>query len=190
MKSLKLIFLIGLPATGKTSLGETLQARTGIRYLDIDKIAYIFFGPHEREAYRTPEGRERSRRRMWGAYNVLCTATNFCLELGDSTIISATFSRDKYWKELFLPVIDLHREATGGQFAAKVIWLQIQHNEERIVDERVTRTHYEGGCTSVAHYMDDKSRYMPPPAHLPILIVDSSQPLESYLEQVLKFITE
>ncbi|MDP2598457.1 MAG: hypothetical protein Q8P49_01355 [Candidatus Liptonbacteria bacterium] len=180
---MKLIFLVGLPTTGKSSLGKRLQEVTGIRFLDIDSLAFLCFGLPESNAYSSDESKERDRRRMLGAYHVLATATYFNLARSDSLIIAATFSRPLYWEELFLPIL--------GKYAGtepRVIWHQILHNEERTVTERLSRDGYLGGCKSLDHYLKDKARYVPPPTELPQIILDTSRPPDVCLAQALEFI--
>ncbi|MDO8536897.1 MAG: AAA family ATPase [bacterium] len=180
---MKLIFTVGLPTSGKSTLGAQLGSRTETRFLDIDELASLCFGPPEENPYATPEGADRDRKRMFGAYNVLATAVNFSIACGDSIIIAGTFSRLAYW-DLFLPIIKQH-----PGIEVRVVWCRILHDEESIVTKRVERRGYRGGCRSLEHYLKDRERYVPPPQGIPQMIVDSSQPLEAYMDAVVEFVS-
>lgn len=180
---MKLIFIVGLPTTGKSMLGARIKSETGIHFLDIDDVAHLCFGPPERDPYATPGGMDRDRKRMFGAYNVLATAANFNLTRGDSIIVAATFSRPTYWNDIFLPIA---KQNSGTEI--RVVWCRILNNEETAVTKRVARDGYNGACKSLDHYLKDRSRYIAPPEELPQIVVDTSRPLEAYINDVLEFI--
>jgi predicted kinase len=180
----KMIFVVGLPAVGKTRHAKNLSQKSGIHHIDIDELAAVCFEPPEENPYGDETKKERERLRMWGAYNTLCTAADHNLGLGNSVIVSATFSRGKYWNELFLPMLQRHPDVEPI-----VIWCQIiSVNETDLVAERIDRAGYLGGCKSVKHYLADKKRYEPPPSHIPRIDIDTSKPFDWNSPRVLELV--
>ena len=120
---------------------------------------------------------------MRGGYPILGTAADLNLARGDSLSVAATFSRSEYWHDIFLPVVKRNPSTE-----IRIIWHKILNNEEAVVRQRLEREGYKGACKSLEHYLKDKARYVPPPEGLPIMVVDSSQPLETYIRDILEFI--
>lgn len=154
MKPKTVIAIVGLPTTGKTTLARALNAATNIRFIDIDKGPANCAPPQEIDPYRSDESRARERARMTVSYTILHAAVEANLMQGFSVIISATYSRHNAQDSLSAAV-----KRGGGNL--KVIWCQYNDTNEEIerrVCDRLERGAV-GGCRSVTHYLDDKSRY-------------------------------
>lgn len=184
MKSKTVVAIAGLPTTGKSSLGRALAQATGLHFVDIDEGPASCAPPQEPNPYRSDEGRARERARMTVAYTVLHACVEANLVQGFPIIISATYSR--HTNQDFL------REAAergGGE--PKVVWCQYRDTPEEIerrVADRLARGAI-GGCRSVAHYLDDKSRYagikLP---HIVVMVEGGEEGLNRVVQQVLAYI--
>ncbi len=170
---------MGLPLSGKTTLGNRLSGLTGIHYVDIDDGPVHCGPPQEENPLRSDESRARERKRMTVAYTVEHAAVKANLEAGFSLIISATYSR-KSNQEF------LRKAVEGGGGELKLIWCKFNDTEEEIarrVNERLAKE-APGGCRSVEHYLDDKKRYEG--TDLPHLLLDPST-IEDW-DRVLRYI--
>lgn len=154
MKPKTVIAIVGLPTTGKSTLGRALATILGIHFIDIDEGPASCALPPEPNPYSSNEGRERERARMAVAYTVLHAAIEANLAQGFSVIISATYSRHENQELLFSAI-----NRGGGNL--KVVWCKYNDTPEEIerrIKDRLALD-YKGGCRSVEHYLSDKQRY-------------------------------
>jgi len=138
----------------------------------------------EPNPYRSDEARARDRARMTVAYTTLHAAAEANLTQGFSVIVSATYSRHSNQ--------DFLEEAVrrgGGEL--KIILCQYDDTPEEIerrIADRLARGAI-GGCHSVSHYLDDKSRYegikLP---HITVMMQGGESGLETAVEQALAHI--
>lgn len=148
------IVIAGLPTTGKSTLGRAIAKATGLHFIDIDKGPVDCAPQQESNPYRSDEARTRERARMTVAYAVLHAAVEANLTHGFSVIISATYSRHSNQDFLSAAV-----DQGGGNL--KIVWCQYNDTPDEIkrrIDIRLASGAI-GGCRSVDHYLDDKSRY-------------------------------
>lgn len=73
---------MGLPLSGKTTLGTELGKRLGVHHLDIDGGPAHCVPPQEPDPYRSPEAEAKERKRMQAAYRVLHQALGINLQMG------------------------------------------------------------------------------------------------------------
>lgn len=186
MRPKTIIAIVGLPTTGKSSLGRELAVATGIRFIDIDEGPASCTLLQEPDPYRSDETRARERARMTVAYIVLHAAVEANLAEDFSVIVSATYSRHRNQDFLKAAV-----ERGGGTL--KIIWCQYRDTPEEIerrINDRVARG-VTGGCRSVSHYFDDKKRYegiaLP---HIVVAMEGGDEGLTCALSQALTYINE
>lgn len=86
MKESTVIAVVGLPMTGKSTLGHALEKETGWHFIDIDEGPARCAPPQEIEPYRSDEVRARDRARMTVAYATLHAALRRTC-MGDSPIL-------------------------------------------------------------------------------------------------------
>ena len=184
LKSKTVIAIAGLPITGKSTLGKALAKILGIHYIDIDEGPASCAPPQESDPYRSDEARALRRAQMTVAYTVLHAAIEANLAQGFSVIVSATYSRHNN-QDLLVSAT----EHAGGTL--KVIWCQYHDTPEEIakrVNDRLARGAI-GGCRSVSHYLDDKSKYagikLP---HIVAMMEGGDEGLHRTVEQALTYI--
>ncbi len=184
MKPKTAVAIVGLPLSGKSSLGRALAEETGLPFIDIDEGPANCAPKQESEPYKSDESRLREQARMRVAYTVLHAAAEANLNQGFSVIVSATYSRHSAQDFLQAAV-----ERGGGNL--KVIWCQYNDTPEEIerrVNERLLQG-ATGGCQSVSHYLDDKSRYagikIP---HIVVMMDGGEAGLKQALNEALEYI--
>ncbi len=190
----RLIVLAGLPTTGKTTLGDLLEQRLNIHFADIDRVKKVLYGLPTRAEYQwrqaNPEaGDAKSAAEMRRAYTSLHDGLNVALDDGLNTIVAATYS--KKGSQEFLSAIAKRHGAR-----VKVVLLTLRDDSEEVINQRIRRDAKSTeihGCASYEHYLRDKARYQavtttgvfPPES---ILEIDSSQPVDAYIDRVIEFV--
>lgn len=184
MKPKTVVAVIGLPTSGKSTLGRALAEATELHFIDIDDGPTSCAPSREENPYGSKASRIRERQRMAIAYKTLNGAIEANLFHGFSIIISACYPRESY-REILAGIV---RRAGG---CLRIIWCQYSDSLEEVerrVGERVV-SNSSGGCRSISHYLDDKSRYedvkMP---HVVIMMDGGKQGLEKALDQALAHI--
>lgn len=154
LKEKTVVVIAGLPLSGKSSLGRALAAKTGLPFIDIDEGPASCAPPQEPNPMASDDARTREQKRMRVAYTVLHAAIEANLEQGFSVIVAATYSR--HGSQDFLKAAV---DRQGG--ILKIILCRYDDTpeeiERRIAHRIVSDT--VGGCRSVAHYCEDRSRY-------------------------------
>ena len=184
MKPKTVIAIVGLPTTGKTTLGRALAQKTGVHFVDIDEGPASCAPAQEQNPYRSDEARARERARMTVAYTVLHAAVETNLIHGFSLIIAATYSRHSSQDFLQAAV------ARGGG-VLKIIWCQYHDTPEEIERRVADRLAHGavGGCRSTSHYLDDKGRHegitLP---HTVVLMDGGEKGTQKAVEQALAYI--
>ena len=174
---------MGLPLTGKTTLGKALSKHVASHYIDIDDGPVSCAPPQEEKPLRSDEARARERKRMTVAYTILHAAVRANLTAGWPIIVSATYSRHSNQEFLCQAVKD-----GGGEL--KLVWCRFDDTKEEIarrVNERIKKG-IIGGCRSAQHYLDDKTRYEG--TNLPHLKIDPSSDPEAAISRILEYINE
>lgn len=186
MKTKTVVVIAGLPISGKSSLGRALAEKTGLHFIDIDAGPASCVFSQEQNPLRSDEARARERARMTVAYTVLHAAVEAHLSQGFSIIISATYSRHTN-QELLQSAVE------RGNGIMKVIWCQYHDTPteiERRVADRLARGTV-GGCRSVSHYLDDKSRYMGIKLpHIVVMMDCGQEGLNKAVQQAISYIDD
>jgi len=154
MTSKMVVVLVGLPLSGKTTLGQALAKETGLHFIDIDGAPASCTLPQAADHLSTPQARQREQARMAVAYSVLHAAAEANLRQGLSVIIAATYS--SHASQAFLKQAV---EKAGG--VMKLVWCQFKDTPveiERRIRERL-RNQAVGGVYSVAKYREVSERY-------------------------------
>ena len=187
MKPKTVIVIVGLPTSGKTSLGRELAKTTGLHFVDIDEGPASCAPAQEENPLRSYEARLQEQTRMTVAYTVLHAAVEANLAQGFSLIICATYSRHSN-QDLLSAAIE---RAGGGNL--KVIWCQYNDTPEEVelrIWDRL-RHNLTGGVRSVQHYLEDKKRYagikFP---HIVVMMEGGDKGLDKATNQVLTYINE
>lgn len=174
---------MGVPLSGKSSLGGKLSLRTGIRFIDIDGGPASYAPPQEPEPLSSPEKRERERKRMAIKYSVLHEAIAANLRAGYPLIVSATYASRSSQEFLRCAV-----EANGGTL--KLILCMFEDSDEE-VERRMQKRHANGetgGCRSISTYRADKAKYEG--TDLPHLTVDTSGDIDQAVERVIDYLAQ
>lgn len=184
MKTRTVVALVGLPLSGKTTLGKALGEAIGVHYVDIDQGPAVCAPPQESEPNRSEEALARERARMEVCYDVMLATVEANLRWGFSVIVSATFSNVANQERLKAIV-----EEGGG--ILKMIWCQFDDTAEEIerrIQERRSRG-LGGGVRSAAHYQEVKGRFagvqLP---HLSVRVEGGQEGLHKALESALSYI--
>lgn len=186
LKPKTVIVIAGLPTTGKTSLGRALSLATNVHFVDIDDGPANCAPPQESNPYGSDEARARERARMAVAYTVLHAAVEENLKQGFSVIISATYSRHSNQEFLFSAV----ERGCGNMKFVLCQYNDTTNEVKRRIQERLARGAI-GGCRSVDHYFDDKSRYAGIKfSHITVMMEGVEEGINRAVGQVLSYIQD
>lgn len=184
MKPKTVIVIAGLPTAGKTSLGRALSLATNVHFVDIDEGPASCAPPQESNPYGSEESRARERSRMAVAYTILHAAVEENLKQGFSVIVSATYSRPSSQEFLSSAV----ERGCGNMKLVLCKYNDTVEEVERRIQDRIARGAV-GGCRSVDHYFEDKSRYadikLP---HIVVMIEGGEEGLNRAIGRVLSYI--
>lgn len=189
-----LVIIAGLPLAGKTTLGDALQNRLGIKYVDIDRLREQVTGlltkEQNDELWKRPDASTIQKRNMRIAYQAMHEgAVNAMLGASRSLIISATYSQ-KGSQEFLAGLTHKH----GAK--VKIVLCTIMNPTPEELERRMAREaggKFVSGCNNWADYQDISARYqsVTTTGVFPkeqILEVDTGQPLDTYLPKVIEFI--
>lgn len=176
--------IVGLPTTGKTTLGQALAKTSNLLLIDIDDGPALCTKPHPHPV-ESEEDFDRLRQVMRVRYRVLLSAIEANLCEGISHIAIATFSRHENQDRLRAAV-----RRSGGML--RVVWCQYDDTDEEVerrINERV-QSGATGGVRSVKHYRNNREHYEG--IKLPHLVVrmDHGVDLETVVEQVRDYIDQ
>ena len=165
-------------------LGRALAKATGIHFVDIDDGPASCAPPLEEDPYRSAESREREKSRMSIAYNVLLATIEQNLKQGNSIIVAAAYTRSSYYEFL---------RGVVGKGGGYLMVIQCRYNDtvdeiERRIAGRLLKGAI-GGCRSVSHYLDDRSRYENPSfPHIVVMMEGGEEGLRTALDQAFAYI--
>lgn len=165
MNTSKLVMVVGLPGTGKSTFSRALAERLGARHLNSDVIRTEL---GLRGQY-SPEDKAR-------VYQKLQEQTEALLDAGATVIVDATLYRE-----------DLRQPYTrlAQQLARPILWIELQTGEDTIKERVSEQRPYSEADLAV--YRKIKARYEPLKAHHLILETDVI-PLETLVTVGEKFI--
>lgn len=165
MNAAKLIMVVGLPGTGKSTFSRALAAETDAHHLNSDVIR-AELGLRGKYA---PEDKER-------VYRTLRERAEALLDTGSAVIVDATLYRE----DLRQPYTDL-AQRTGSP----ILWIEL-HTGEETIRKRVSRQRtYSEADLAVYHKI--KTLYEPLQGHHLPLDSDYVKPA-TLLETAKKFI--
>jgi predicted kinase len=165
MTATKLIMVVGLPGTGKSTFSRALAAAIDAQHLNSDIIRSELglrgrYGAEDKaKVYRTLEER-----------------TGTLLRDGATVIVDATLYRE----DLRRPYIEIANEAERP-----IRWIEL-HTSEETIRKRVAKTRYYSEADFSVH-QKIKSLYEPLKIHHLSLETDAMSP-ESMVEVAIKFI--
>lgn len=177
------VAIMGVPLSGKTTLGNALSRRIGVHFIDIDDGPARCALPLDPEPLATEEKAAETRKRMAIRYSVLHEAISANLRQGFPLIVAATYA-SKSSQEFLRRAV----KENGG--ALKLI--ECVFNDENGEVER--RIHYRhangetGGCRSISTYRADKGKYEGP--NLPHFTVNTSEGVEQAIKDAITYIEE
>lgn len=167
----RVIALIGLPLSGKTTLGKEIERQTDVVFLDVDKTRQEIAPGNEWL------GPDREREIMLTAYERNHADALAVLKNGKAAVLAATYSRPVYHDMLTKLTLEAGVPIT-------VFQLQVP---DQIVADRLEKRKLEdsnSNITSMESYSEVKGRYQPPTEN--VTIIDASMPLNNIVEFVLK----
>ena len=175
--------ICGLPLSGKTTIAEKLAPKLRIEHRDVDNdIRFRIFWRSPEQADLSERGKTRERNEMLSAYRVLlCVAEEF-LGLGESIVVTATFSRDLYW--------EMTRRVMNNKPSAvlKVIQCWIKDDSDEVIRRRIKArgTHT---VNSLEHYWEVRDRYIKilPVQHC-VIDTSSEDAVEQNVEDALAYV--
>lgn len=178
-----LIVICGWALTGKSAIAVGVTNSLGFHWIDIDNVRSLNLGrPNPNQ--KTPEEREIDKKEMLASYELLFQATSINLALGRSVIITATFSREVYWKMF-------NRLLLSSNTNLKIISCEPQNDSEEEIRNRLNGRVFGqntwSAVNSIELYREVKARYKSP--ELPHLKLDTSQTIHECLEEALTYIT-
>lgn len=180
-----LILLYGWAGGGKTAVAKHLEKRFGIPREEIDDVRERKMGRPKAKP-ETPDELEKEAVDMLKAYGLLAEVVDQHLAENRSLIITATFSKQKYW-EIFRPIFKKHPHAT-----IKIIQCvpvnDTPENVERILRQR-EREGYNSAVNTPERYYDVKGRFTAPPFPFhPVLTWGSENSIEKSARQATEHI--
>jgi len=185
LKERTVIAIMGLPLSGKTTLGKKLSEKLGLHFIDIDDGPANCAPPRNSSPYSSEEKRNYERNRMVICYRVLHEAVAANLSAGNSFLISATYARQRSQKFLINAV-----RKSGGNL--KLVWCHFDDQAREIskrIEDRKDRGKI-GGCRSLSHYLDDKERFEGTNlSHIQVRL-DSLEDLEESIAKISDYINE
>lgn len=174
MKCLIIAFC-GLPLSGKSTLAKTLANYLDLPLIDIDEIRHELFQNPQEEM-----DPEQVKFQMAISYKVLFLLTEWLVKLSHAVVITATFSREWYHKEII-------GVSERNKVPIKAIYCYAPDEaiRERL-EQREKRKDSFSGCRTWEHYEGDKARYQFLP--LDLLKIDTSKPSVENISAILDFL--
>lgn len=165
MNASKLVMVVGLPGTGKSTFSRALAAALDARHLNSDVIRTEL---GLRGKY-SPEEKAK-------VYGQLKERTEALLNAGSTTIVDATLYRE----DLRQPYIEI-----AHRLACPILWIEL-HTGEETIKERVSKQRLFSEA-DMAVYLKIKMLYEPLTAHHLSLETDVLS-LETLVKAAKKFI--
>lgn len=156
-----LILLCGWAGGGKTAIANRLQKNLGIHCADIDKVRKALMGEPRNPHPETREELDEEAVAMLANYGFTAHAVDWHLANNRSLIVTATFSKEKYW-DLFRPVFEKHPHAT-----IKIIQCvpanDTPEETRAMLKKREEEEVYAAGVSTLERYLEVKGRWKEPP---------------------------
>ncbi len=151
MRKKKLILVMGLPGSGKTTFATALATAIGAKHLNSDMVRH---DAGKRGHYDTAS--------KAAVYNEMIHRTAEYLESGQQVVVDATFYKNKF-REPYLKL--------GKKHGAEIKWIEIKADEETIKKRISKKRKYSEADFEV--YKKIKKNYEP--LEMPHLVLWSDQ---------------
>lgn len=172
MKKPALIIICGWALSGKNTIAAGILNNLDIRWIDIDAIRILNFGTPDPHPDVSEEKMKRDQEEMKGSYELLYATIEKNLAMRNSLLITATFSRARYWDEI-LEILKQHPTVNY-----RVISCEPQNDDSEEISTRLQKRQFGVNCwsavNSIERYREVKERYKSPP--FPHLKLDTSPP--------------
>lgn len=154
-----LIFICGWPFSGKTTLAEHVRDELNVHHIDIDDMRWLAIGkpyPHPNES---PELMKRDGQEMGGAYRLVFTTIDWCLETGRSILATATLSSKPHGQEKLRAIYEKYPSAR-----IKIMQCVPEGDTPDTIAKMMAKRDfgaggYKGAVNSPERYYEVKSRY-------------------------------
>lgn len=184
----RLIVICGWALSGKSTIAAGIKGNLDFdtHWIDIDEIRFLNFGPPNPRPDTSEELMQRDRMEMKGSYELLYATIEKNLVMGKSVLVTATFSRARYWNEI-LEILKRCPEVN-----VKVVSCEPQNDSKKEtrnrINGRVFGKNTWSAVNSIKRYNEVKDRYESPP--LPHLKLDSSPPntIGKCVQEVIAYI--
>lgn len=182
---MRLIIVCGWPLSGKTEIARLISQTLEIHWIDIDDIRLLNFGKPNPYPNASNYLMEIDKAEMGGAYELLNTSAKLNLQIGRQLIITATFSRKKYWKNL---------QQIGNPASMKIIWCKPINDSIEEIKRRLSGRQFGINCwstvNSIERYLEVKTRFENPPP--PYLELNTSPPnsVEECVQKAMAYLLD
>ncbi len=186
--------IAGMPCSGKSTLGRALERKTRIHYCDSDDLRMAAFGAlthaQYEERWKNPDRAQKLTAQDMGlSYELLHFAMRLSLDAGRSILVSATYSRLAS-QEIAKRIAKLF------EAQLRLVLCDLGSPTQEEAERRMKRDDGQDvvlGTRTWEDYKRNEIRYISPAttnifAPDEVLVVDTSQPLETYLDRAAEFI--
>lgn len=176
----------GWAISGKGTVAELVSRKLGIHWIDVDAVRVLSFGPPNPHPNISEMAMNRDREEMKGAYDLLYAATEINLRAKRRLIITATFSRARYWDPI-TETLGRHPETEP-----RIIWCKPENDSDDEIRHRLEGRKFGinswSSVNSLERYHEVRSRF--DPIQFPHLELDTSPPNtpEKCAEQAVAYI--
>ena len=181
-----LIIICGWAISGKGTVAKGVSDALKIHWIDIDEVRTLNFGPPNPNPNASEDTKKKDNEEMKGSYYLLYSAIEQVFEMERSLIVTATFSRIRYWKEI-LDAVNKHQN-----YDLKVVWCVPKNDSNEEISKRLAKRVFSvnswSAVNSLDRYKEVKDRFKLPP--IPYIEIDTSPPNtpEKCVEQAVTYI--
>ncbi len=177
---LTLVVVCGWSLSGKSTIAGRLSEKLDVHWVDIDNIRALHFGRPDPNPTATEESRKRDGEEIKGSYNLLYRTADLYLGMSRSLIVTATFSRNRYYDEILQALVKYPHAKL------KIVWCVPLHDTDAEMLSRLEKRQFGVNCwssvNSIEYYKEIKNRYETPA--LPHLDLDTSS--SDMIDQVVE----